>query len=189
MTDTKAMEAAARALAETNVFTACPGWDEIRFAEDREAYHRMFQRALTAYHAALGEPRGLMMALRRAEAALTALRAELDEARARAEVMAEALQKHHDWHLAQGEVSAPDDAGGHITWDAAEAYSESALCDKTVAALSPTAGQGVMNAGKQLRQDIGILLSALDRLSEATGESLDPEDNAMIDQIRLGERG
>ncbi|KKK88480.1 hypothetical protein LCGC14_2742790, partial [marine sediment metagenome] len=40
MTD-KAMIAAARALAKTNVFTACPGYDETRFNEDREAYDRM----------------------------------------------------------------------------------------------------------------------------------------------------
>ena len=56
MTDA-AMEAAARALAKTNVFTACPGYDETRFNEDREAYDRMAQAAITAWLAAEDEER------------------------------------------------------------------------------------------------------------------------------------
>ena len=56
MTD-KAMIAAARALAKTNVLTACPGYDETRFNEDREAYDRMARAAITAWLAAEDEER------------------------------------------------------------------------------------------------------------------------------------
>jgi len=40
--------------------------------------------------------------------------------------------------LDQGEVSAPDGKGGHVTWDAAEAYAESDFYDRTDAALAAT---------------------------------------------------
>ncbi len=109
--------------------------------------------------------------------ALTTLRAERDEARARAEVMREALKALVDEKTDYMRINKLGDPETQHTVKLARA------------ALSPTAGQRKMNVVKQLRQDIGILLSALDRQFEATGESLDPEDNAMIDQIRLGERG
>ena len=52
------------------------------------------------------------------------------------------LKDHHDWHLAQGEVSAPDGDGGHVTWGAADAYGESDLCERTYNALPYSSENG-----------------------------------------------
>ena len=65
-------------------------------------------------------------------------KAEAEVARLRAVCAAkdEALQAHHDWHLARGDEIFEDGAGGYTKVDMADAYSDSNLCDKAVAALS-----------------------------------------------------
>lgn len=60
---------------------------------------------------------------------VTALSAELAEARAEVERLRDALQAHHEWHLAQ------DRDGGAWGIDPVDAYSESGLCESTIAAL------------------------------------------------------
>jgi len=60
------------------------------------------------------------------------------EAKTAIEKLRALLKEHHQWHLDQGEVSAPDGKGGHVTWDAAEAYAESDFYDRTAAALAAT---------------------------------------------------
>lgn len=67
---------------------------------------------------------------------LAAVREELGKVRGENAGLRAVLKKHHDWHLAFGDVSAPDLKGGYITWDLSEAYTEGTLCDETVAALA-----------------------------------------------------
>lgn len=75
------------------------------------------------------------------------------------------LQAHHDWHLAQGDVACGD---GVINM--ADAYAESDLCDRTVAALrnalptaAPSEGTGEEDYGTD---------ALIDRFGEAIKQKL-----------------
>jgi hypothetical protein len=63
-------------------------------------------------------------------------RTERDEAEAQAQVLREALERHHRWHLAQTEA----DEYGLIP---AGSYVEAELCEITIAALATAPGEAV----------------------------------------------
>lgn len=59
----------------------------------------------------------------------------LTAAEARARELAAALRWHHRWHLESGELGLPDGDGGWIGIDNAAEYSDSKMCEQTIAAL------------------------------------------------------
>ena len=60
---------------------------------------------------------------------------KLLEQEAENERLRKALENHHKWHLEVGTMYVSDDGKDFTELDLTDAYSESSLCDETIAAL------------------------------------------------------
>ncbi len=61
---------------------------------------------------------------------------ERDAAVARAEKLEKALREQHNWHQQAGEFHLPDGNGGFVELDHGTEYADSAMCERTIEALS-----------------------------------------------------